>query len=82
MHTYFVPSIGPDVSHPRFQKKNPNFVYFFLLIQNLWDKIIVENDFWLDIGLIVFGFAVILQLFGTFSNTLFYPLPKLVLCLA
>jgi hypothetical protein len=43
---------------------------------------IAENDFSLDIGLIIFAFAVILQLFGTFQVILFCPLQKLVLCLA
>ena len=39
---------------------------------------IAENDFKLDIGLIVFAFAVILQLFGTFKGISFCPLQKLV----
>jgi hypothetical protein len=43
---------------------------------------IVENDFRLDNGLIIFAFAVILQFFGTFEGILFCPLQKLVLCLA
>jgi hypothetical protein len=37
---------------------------------------IAENDFRLYIGLIIFAFVVILQLFGTFQGISFCPLQK------
>ena len=37
---------------------------------------IAENDFRLDIRLIIFAFAVILQLFGTFEGISFLPPSK------
>ena len=53
------------------KKKIVQILLFFLLILSLQDMKIAENDFRLDIRPIIFAFAVILQLFGTFQGISF-----------
>ena len=64
-NAYCAPSIGPDVSDPRFQKENlifcPNFAYFFLFILSLFVLINARNEDWLHKINTLFDFTVILK---------------------